>query len=121
MLSNVDLPHPDGPITATNSPVVMVKSTPRNARTGAPSDSNVLRSPCVSTTNSVAPSVMRQSPFHVVEHIDAICVHRRVPPFDHHLVEGHALDVDVQRLVRGFVDHDPARRPGEILQALREV
>ena len=38
-LSSVDLPHPDGPMTATNSVPSMVKSTPRSARTGAPSAS----------------------------------------------------------------------------------
>ena len=43
----MDLPQPDGPITATNSPGFIVKSTPRSARTGAPSDSKFLRSPRV--------------------------------------------------------------------------
>ena len=114
MLSSVDLPQPDGPITATNSPGVIVKSTPRRARTGAPSDSNVLRRPCVSTTGPavaatspscfpvmsptisavVSPvsrsSLMCQSPFHVVEHVDAVRPHRRVPPFHRRLVERHA-------------------------------
>ena len=42
MLSSVDFPQPDGPITATNSPGLTVKSTPRSARTGAPSDSKRL-------------------------------------------------------------------------------
>jgi len=37
--NNVDLPHPDGPMMATNSPCSMVMSTPRRARTGAPSAS----------------------------------------------------------------------------------
>ena len=37
MFSRVDLPQPDGPMTATNSPCVIVMSTPRSARTGAPS------------------------------------------------------------------------------------
>ena len=41
--SSVDLPHPDGPMSATNSPRRTVRSTPRNARTGG--DRNVLRSP----------------------------------------------------------------------------
>ena len=44
-LSSVDLPQPDGPIRATNSPVATVRSTPRSARTGAFSASNVLRTP----------------------------------------------------------------------------
>ena len=52
MLRSVDLPQPDGPITATNSPGSTVKSTPRSARTGAPSDSNVLRSARVATTSA---------------------------------------------------------------------
>ena len=38
-LSSVDLPQPDGPITATNSAGAIVISTPRSARTGTPSDS----------------------------------------------------------------------------------
>src|SRR3954447_22663140 len=131
MLSSVDLPQPDGPITATNSPGVTVKSTPRNARTGAPSDSNVLRSPCVSTTNPVMTAVpteslispalcafgagplrprsllggisasrrslIRHPSFHVVEHVDAISPHRRVPPFHRRLVERHHLELGVQR------------------------
>ena len=46
-LSSVDLPQPDGPMTATNSPGFISKSTPRNARTGAPSDSKLLRRPRV--------------------------------------------------------------------------
>src|SRR5262249_12960798 len=41
--SSVDFPHPDGPVTATNSPGAATRSTPRSARTGAPSDSKVLR------------------------------------------------------------------------------
>ena len=43
--SRVDLPHPDGPIRATNSPSLTVRSTPRRARTGAFSASKVLRTP----------------------------------------------------------------------------
>ena len=31
----VDLPDPDGPMIATNSPSVMVRSSPSNARTSA--------------------------------------------------------------------------------------
>src|SRR5690606_21631043 len=31
MLSSVDLPHPDGPMTATNSPLVISKATPSSA------------------------------------------------------------------------------------------
>src|SRR4029079_7850109 len=107
MLRSVDFPQPDGPITATNSAVAIEKSTPRSARTGAPSDSNVLRNPCVSTTSPLGigsagtapPSialVIRQSPFHVVEHVDAEGPHRRVPPFDRRLLERHALDLGVQ-------------------------
>ena len=38
------MPHPDGPMTETNSPVAISKSTPRSARTGAPSDSKFFRS-----------------------------------------------------------------------------
>jgi hypothetical protein len=38
-LSNVDFPHPEGPMTATNSLSSMVTSMPRSARTGAPSAS----------------------------------------------------------------------------------
>ena len=34
-LSSVDLPQPDGPMTATNSPPPTIRSTPRSARTGA--------------------------------------------------------------------------------------
>ncbi len=81
MLSNVDLPHPDGPITATNSPGLTVKSTPRNARTGAPSDSNVLRSPRVKTTT---PPAIRLLGHGVISSIvDAVGVHHSVPPFHH--------------------------------------
>ena len=40
-LSSVDLPQPDGPITATNSPWATSRSAPRSARTGAVSFSNV--------------------------------------------------------------------------------
>src|SRR3954469_23127647 len=160
MFSRVDFPQPDGPITATNSAVVIRKSTPRNARTGAPSDSNVLRNPCVSTTNPfdvasvpipasrrslIAPalgasgagplgarsllggipasrrSLIRQSPFHVVEHVDAERPHRRGPPFDRRLLEGHDLELSVQRRVRALVDHDPTRRPRQVLEPLRAV
>ena len=39
--SRVDFPHPEGPITATNSPPSTVRSIPRSARTGAPSASMV--------------------------------------------------------------------------------
>src|SRR5918994_342395 len=45
MLSNVDLPQPDGPISATNSPRATSRSTPRSARTGASSASKVRRTP----------------------------------------------------------------------------
>ncbi len=37
MLSSVDLPLPEGPITATISPRRMARSTPSSARTSAPS------------------------------------------------------------------------------------
>src|SRR4051794_38402876 len=121
MFRSVDLPQPDGPITATNSAGVIEKSTPRSARTGAPSDSNVLRNPCVSTTNppAMATSLICQSSFHVVEHVDAVRPHRRVPTFDRRLIERHALDLGVQRRVGALVDHDPSRRTGEILEPLR--
>ncbi len=33
MCMNVDLPEPDGPVTATNSPASIWSDTPRNART----------------------------------------------------------------------------------------
>ena len=33
MCMNVDLPDPDGPVTATNSPGSIVSETPRSART----------------------------------------------------------------------------------------
>ena len=39
--SSVDLPHPDGPVTATNSPRWTSSDAPRRARTGATSRSNV--------------------------------------------------------------------------------
>src|SRR5436305_101559 len=53
-LRSVDLPQPEGPMTATNSPGSITKSTPRRARTGTPSDSYVLRSPVTSSTRSIA-------------------------------------------------------------------
>ena len=43
--SSVDLPQPEGPIRATNSPLATFRSTPRSARTGAFSASKVLRTP----------------------------------------------------------------------------
>src|SRR5207244_307318 len=52
--SNVDLPHPDGPVTAMNSPAATIRSIPRNALTGAPSDSNVLRRRTVFNTSGAA-------------------------------------------------------------------
>ena len=45
-LSSVDLPHPEGPISAANWPRGTVRSRPRSARTGAFSASKVLRTPC---------------------------------------------------------------------------
>src|SRR5262245_10577948 len=48
--SSVDLPQPDGPITATNSPDESSTPTPRSARTLPASDSNVLRSRTVRST-----------------------------------------------------------------------
>ena len=33
MCMNVDLPDPDGPVTATNSPASTSRSAPRSART----------------------------------------------------------------------------------------
>ena len=51
--SIVDFPHPDGPITATNSPVRTVRSAPRNARTGAVSCSNVRYTAVTSTAGPV--------------------------------------------------------------------
>ena len=51
-LSIVDFPHPDGPMTATNSPRRTVRSAPRNARTGAVSCSNVRYTAVTSTALS---------------------------------------------------------------------
>ena len=53
-LSSVDLPQPDGPMTATNSPAAMSRSTPRRARTGASSASKVLRTPRTEHTLSIS-------------------------------------------------------------------
>ena len=60
--SSVDLPQPDGPITATNSPAAMSRSTPRRARTGASSASNVLRTPTTVHTFSIPQSFRSSSP-----------------------------------------------------------
>ena len=45
MFIAVDLPDPLGPIMATNSPLVMVRSTPPNARTSASPDPYTLVTP----------------------------------------------------------------------------
>ena len=49
-LSSVDLPHPDGPMSATKSPDGTTRLAPRSARTGAFSASKVLRT--LSTTKA---------------------------------------------------------------------
>ena len=131
-LSSVDLPQPDGPITATNSPGVIVKSTPRSARTGAPSDSNVLRSPCVyhgtgSRPSSDAPlSGHRSSSSCAIRSMSSNTSMRYARtgvfrPFTVCSSSGTDVDVGVQRRVRALVDHDAARRPSQVLQPLREV
>lgn len=57
-LSSVDLPQPEGPVTATNSPWRTSRSTPRSARTGARSAVNVRRAP---RTRTAAGSVVTPS------------------------------------------------------------
>ena len=52
MLRNVDFPHPDGPVIATNSPASMTTSTPRSARTGAVAASNVRRTSRAASTGT---------------------------------------------------------------------
>ncbi len=122
-LSSVDLPQPDGPMTATNSPGVIVKSTPRSARTGAPSDSNVLRSPCVSTT--IAALVRQSCAQSSVAMLSTTSMrYARTGEFRPLTVvssSGSHVDLGVQRGVGALAEHDPARRPGEILQPLGEV
>ena len=55
--SRVDLPQPDGPATATNSPAFTSRSTPRSTGTGRPSGPrNVLVSPRARTTTQAPPS-----------------------------------------------------------------
>src|SRR4029453_16902355 len=44
---SVDLPEPDGPIRATNSPRCTVRSMPRSACTAVPLEPNTLVRPCV--------------------------------------------------------------------------
>src|SRR5262249_32431791 len=52
--SGVAWPRRDGRVTATNSPGATTRSTPRSARTGAPSDSNVLRRRAVLNTSGAS-------------------------------------------------------------------
>ena len=129
-MSSVDLPQPDGPITATNSPGVIVKSTPRSARTGAPSDSNVLRRPRVTTIAALLGH-------RVILRLNSSCASPRsmssntsmryartgvFRPFTVCLAERHARRSRSRSAAYvALAEHDAARRPREVLQPLREV
>ena len=108
-LSSVDLPQPDGPITATNSPALTVTSTPRSARTGAFSASNVLRTPRATNTSS-----------DIADLSDLVGLHGRVAPFDELWRQGLGLNVDRQLFHRDVVDHG-LPRARELLESLRHV
>src|SRR3954447_20416678 len=111
--SRVDLPQPDGPMIATNSPAAMSRSTPRSARTGARSASNVLRTARTVQTSDIV------LPFH--SRPQTIRVHGCLATFDH--VLAHRLDVERarDRVDRRTAQHRGAGRAGEVLQSLREV
>ena len=118
----MDLPQPDGPITATNSPRFIVKSTPRSARTGAPSDSKFLRSPRVTRIGLSSVMVLlllvtASSDYLVLER-----AHRRLPALDRLLAERLALGRRaIERDVCRLAEHEAATRAGEVLQPLCEV
>src|SRR5271155_2852238 len=121
-LRSVDFPHPDGPIKATNEPFVTVRSTPRNARTGAFSASNVFRTPC--TVNASVLSVMSSISRHVQLtshlHFDLVSDHRTIPSF-------HQLRRKCRRFHRngqrasGGIRQDGLSRGGQLLEPLRQV
>src|SRR5262245_23060910 len=108
MRSRVDLPHPDGPMTETNSPASMVSETPRSASVAPARLSNLLST--AARWRSAGP-------------IDALDRQRGArPAHDPPLDDGHGLvrdDPDQRRheeggpqigrapvVVRGGVDDD---------------
>src|SRR5262252_8449556 len=62
MPRSVDLPHPEGPLTATNSPRPTTRSTSARARVSTSAVSNTLVTPPRRTIGSSSPDVMRCSP-----------------------------------------------------------
>ena len=126
-LRRVDLPHPDGPITATNSPAAHVQVDPRRTHGPArPRLSNVLRS----ARDGARPrgsAPFDQSPFSCWSNTLRCGLRRREP--DAGVAPLHQLRRprrDSGRsgsaaAVRAVVEHDATRRPREILEPLREV
>ena len=53
--SSVDLPEPDGPITAATSPAPTVMSSPRSAATGPPGVRWIRISPDPTTASAIGP------------------------------------------------------------------
>ncbi len=123
MLSSVDFPQPDGPITATNSPGVIVKSTPRSARTGAPSDSKVLRSP-LRLDDPLGSSRSSRTSFPVPCRRTRRC---GTPAPASSVPSPSSRRAPRTRRVRrsaacvALVHHDASRRARQVLEPLREV
>src|SRR5881409_1239534 len=66
MCMNVDLPDPDGPVTARNSPVCTSRLTPRSARTSTSPTTYVLTSDLTAMTDgtplsATAPTARRRT------------------------------------------------------------
>src|SRR5207302_1743240 len=124
-LSSVDLPQPDGPMTATNSAAAIFMSTPRSARTGTPSDSYVLRRSFVLTTSAMLlPPLPERTGLcgrHEINNLDAIRDHFGCAAFHERRIHPHSTIRCVQGGVGRLTEDDLAARSGEILKSRRKV
>src|SRR5215469_1328675 len=123
--SSVDLPQPDGPVSATNSPELIVRSTPRRARTGAFSASKVLRTPRICKA-SMVPLIVDPSRFSIKFRpaVTSPCQlegnNWRVTPLHQLRRQWHHAHWGGECLCRRLGD-DGLASVGKLLQPLREI
>src|SRR3984957_18369452 len=119
-LRSVDLPHPEGPMSATKSPDGTTRLAPRKARTGAFSASNVLRT--LSTTKaSISATLFRQDVAGSASvAYQFVCDDGGLAALDQLGRQRHRFPDPLPGVHRALRDHD-LTRIGQLLQALGHV
>src|ERR1700722_6752206 len=118
-LRSVDLPHPEGPISATKSPDGTTRFAPRSARTGAFSASNVFRT-FSATKASMSASFSRRDVGTTSVAYQFVCDHGGLASLDQLRRQSDRLPSHLPGVNGALGDHDFACIR-QLLQALGHV